>query len=238
MDSTPVDLPPSRTKCVENRRHCRGRGVFHGGVGFVHHLHVFAADGRQFSCYAAADERGDHVLFGKPRDFHPDQRLGRRPLRRTQGLLRGDRVFHLGLRAVWAVRFALDVGGQPHRARFRRRHDDACRPAYPDAYLSQERAHAGDELFHAAGDVWSGRGAVGRRLHHHLFFLALEFLHQRPAGVLGIAFAIRFIPDIKMPPPAAFDVPGFIIIAAGLGTAQIAIENLGRQRFRRRAKRA
>jgi EmrB/QacA subfamily drug resistance transporter len=55
-----------------------------------------------------------------------------------------------------------------------------------------------------------------------------NFFINVPLGCIGIVFAIRFIPDIKMPPPAAFDVPGFIIIAAGLGTAQIAIENLGR----------
>ena len=55
-----------------------------------------------------------------------------------------------------------------------------------------------------------------------------NFFINVPLGCIGIAFAIRFIPDIRMPPPAAFDVAGFIIIAAGLGTAQIAVENLGR----------
>jgi EmrB/QacA subfamily drug resistance transporter len=55
-----------------------------------------------------------------------------------------------------------------------------------------------------------------------------NFFINAPLGALGIAFAIRFIPDIRMPRPAAFDIPGFLIIAVGLATAQIGIENLGR----------
>ncbi len=55
-----------------------------------------------------------------------------------------------------------------------------------------------------------------------------NFFINAPLGAIGIAFALRFIPDIRMPKPAAFDIPGFLIIALGLGTAQVGIENLGR----------
>jgi EmrB/QacA subfamily drug resistance transporter len=55
-----------------------------------------------------------------------------------------------------------------------------------------------------------------------------NFFINAPLGALGVLFAIRFIPHIRMPPPASFDIPGFIIIAFGLGVAQFAVENLGR----------
>jgi EmrB/QacA subfamily drug resistance transporter len=56
-----------------------------------------------------------------------------------------------------------------------------------------------------------------------------NFFINVPIGLIGIGVALRFIPDIRMPRPSAFDVPGFLIIACGLGTAQFAIENLGRR---------
>jgi EmrB/QacA subfamily drug resistance transporter len=43
-----------------------------------------------------------------------------------------------------------------------------------------------------------------------------NFFINVPIGVIGIALAIRFIPDIRMPRPSAFDITGFIIIACGL----------------------
>ena len=46
--------------------------------------------------------------------------------------------------------------------------------------------------------------------------------------MIGIALALRYIPEIRMQRPSAFDMMGFIIIACGLGVAQFAIENLGR----------
>jgi len=55
-----------------------------------------------------------------------------------------------------------------------------------------------------------------------------NFFINVPIGVIGIALALRYIPSIRMKRPSAFDVTGFIIIAVGLGVAQFAIENLGR----------
>ena len=55
-----------------------------------------------------------------------------------------------------------------------------------------------------------------------------NFFINVPLGALGILLALRFVPQIRMPRWSRFDVPGFMIIAAGLGTAQFAIENLGR----------
>src|SRR5215510_13933550 len=56
-----------------------------------------------------------------------------------------------------------------------------------------------------------------------------NFFINVPIGAVGIAIALRFIPEIRMPRPSAFDVMGFLIIAFGLGIAQFALENLGRR---------
>jgi EmrB/QacA subfamily drug resistance transporter len=57
---------------------------------------------------------------------------------------------------------------------------------------------------------------------HWIFFINV------PIGLAGIVIAWRNIPEMPRSRPAAFDVPGFLIIALGMGTAQFAIENLGR----------
>ena len=56
-----------------------------------------------------------------------------------------------------------------------------------------------------------------------------NFFINVPIGAIGILLALRFIPEVRMPRPTAFDIAGFLIIACGLGTAQFAIENLGRR---------
>jgi MFS family permease len=55
-----------------------------------------------------------------------------------------------------------------------------------------------------------------------------NFFINVPIGLIGMGIALRYIPDVRMPRPSAFDVAGFIIVAFGMGTAQFAIENLGR----------
>ena len=55
-----------------------------------------------------------------------------------------------------------------------------------------------------------------------------NFFINAPIGLIGIGLALRFIPEVRMPRPYAFDIPGFLIVALGMGTAQYAIENLGR----------
>ncbi len=56
-----------------------------------------------------------------------------------------------------------------------------------------------------------------------------NFFINVPIGFMGVLLALRFVPDIRMPRPSAFDVTGFVIIACGLGAAQFAIENFGRR---------
>src|SRR5271163_2865988 len=49
-----------------------------------------------------------------------------------------------------------------------------------------------------------------------------------PIGLIGILLARRFIPDHHEPPPARFDVLGFVICGLGLASLQFAIQNLAR----------
>ena len=55
-----------------------------------------------------------------------------------------------------------------------------------------------------------------------------NFFINAPLGAVGIVLALRYIEDVPMPRPYRFDVAGFFIIAGGLASAQLAIENLGR----------
>ncbi len=49
-----------------------------------------------------------------------------------------------------------------------------------------------------------------------------------PIGLLGIALALRFIANVRMPAPPRFDIIGFVIAGLGLCCLELAIENLGR----------
>ena len=163
---------------VADRAYGHRRRLFHGRARFLHHLDLAAANGAELSGFAVPDERGDHLLSHQPGDLHSHQRLDRRPVRSALRVLRRDRRLHLGLGVVRAVRNAVSACDEPDRAGLRRRHDDAGRPADPDAHLPQGSAHEGDELLHAARHAWPDDGTVSGRVHHHLFLLALEFLHQ------------------------------------------------------------
>ena len=55
-----------------------------------------------------------------------------------------------------------------------------------------------------------------------------NFYINVPIGLAGIVMALRYVPEIRLAKPSAFDLPGFLIVACGMGTAQFAIENLGR----------
>lgn len=48
-----------------------------------------------------------------------------------------------------------------------------------------------------------------------------------PLGLLGMTLALRYVEDTKLPPLPGFDLPGFLVCAAGLGTLQFGIEAVG-----------
>jgi EmrB/QacA subfamily drug resistance transporter len=49
-----------------------------------------------------------------------------------------------------------------------------------------------------------------------------------PIGLIGIALALRYVEDTKVPSPPRFDVAGFVLCGAGLSLLQFTIENIGR----------
>jgi Major Facilitator Superfamily len=49
-----------------------------------------------------------------------------------------------------------------------------------------------------------------------------------PIGVMGIAFILRFIPDLRDPQVRSFDLKGFLLSGAGLAGLVLGLENLGR----------
>ncbi|MBV9813673.1 MAG: MFS transporter, partial [Acetobacteraceae bacterium] len=48
-----------------------------------------------------------------------------------------------------------------------------------------------------------------------------------PFGIAGVLLALRYIRDVEQPPPAAFDVVGFVMTGLGMALFQIGLENLG-----------
>ena len=48
-----------------------------------------------------------------------------------------------------------------------------------------------------------------------------------PVGLAGIMLALRFFTDERAPEPPRFDLPGFLLIGAGLAALQFALENVG-----------
>lgn len=48
-----------------------------------------------------------------------------------------------------------------------------------------------------------------------------------PVGLIGIALALRYVEDAKLPKPPRFDVPGFLVCGAALGAVQFGIEAVG-----------
>ena len=61
-----------------------------------------------------------------------------------------------------------------------RRHDGAGRPARAPAQHPEERDRRGARLSDHSGDGRAGGRPAARRLHHDLFRLALDLLHQHP----------------------------------------------------------
>jgi EmrB/QacA subfamily drug resistance transporter len=48
-----------------------------------------------------------------------------------------------------------------------------------------------------------------------------------PIGMIGIALALRYVQDSRVQTPPRFDIPGFLLVGAGLAMLQFALENVG-----------
>ena len=48
-----------------------------------------------------------------------------------------------------------------------------------------------------------------------------------PVGLIGIGLALRYVDDTRLAKPPRFDVPGFLLVGAGLAALQFALETVG-----------
>jgi EmrB/QacA subfamily drug resistance transporter len=54
------------------------------------------------------------------------------------------------------------------------------------------------------------------------------FYVNLPIGLLGIALALRFIPNVRVPDPGRVDIRGLVLTGVGLGFLALAFDNIGR----------
>ena len=161
-----------------HRLHHRDRPV-HGEHGRDGHFDFAAGHRARPASGSDRPQARAHLLHVDARGVHSRLRLGRRPLRRAHGVLQRDHRLHARLDPVRRLVFAFD----PHRrARVPgagRSDDGAGWAAGAVAFHSEERSRQRDGLSHRAGADRPGRRSAARRLHHHLFSLALDLLDQR-----------------------------------------------------------
>ena len=143
------------------------------------HRHRASHHGEGVRRRSGAHERRAHLLSAVAGGVHSRERLDRRPLRRANGVPRRDRGVHPGLDPVRPRRQPGVPGRRAHPARHGRRDDGAGRPARAAADRGEDRTGGGDGVAHRAGAAGAGARAAGRRLHRHLFLLALDLRHQR-----------------------------------------------------------
>ncbi len=143
--------------------------------------HGAAADGDFASCRSGAIESRRHRLSFESRHIRSGQRLGGRPIRRPHHLPRRHRTVHARLDPLRAVRQSDRADRGAGAARPGRRHDGAGRAAGAVPQRGEDRADRHHGLSAGAGAAWPGARPADRRLHHHVFFLALDFSRQRAA---------------------------------------------------------
>ena len=149
-----------------------------GAAGLDGDHHRDSRHGAQPCHHAAAHEPGRHDLCADPGRLHSRQRMVCRPLRCPAHL-------HAGIVHIHARLLPLRPGGQlchagddARPAGFRRRHDDAGRPADPVAQFSARPAVHRHDLYEPAGLDRAGDRPAGGWRSDDLCLVALDLLHQ------------------------------------------------------------
>ena len=193
----------------------------HAEPRFDRDRHRLADDRAFFRRKPVAAQRGDHLLSVEPRRVHPDQRLDRRPVRRSPCVQRCDRGFHLGLDRLRLRQFAPRSRHRAHCSGYGRGDDGAGRPSGAVADGAEIRSGARHVLCQRSGADRTGDGAAARRLYRHLRLLALDLLHQHPDRRFGdrAGQSPRQQPEGDRPP--AFRLPGFCVDRHRAGDARL-----------------
>ncbi len=163
---------------AESRRDDRGVGDHHAADRRDRDHHGAAPDGDFAQFRPGGAERGGHRLSAERGRLHPGQRLGRGSVRRAHSLSGRDRAVHLGFRPVRPQQQRGRADGCTGAAGLRRRHDGAGRAARPVPQRRAIATGAHHGLSAGAGAARPGARAPDRRLHHHLFLLALDLLGE------------------------------------------------------------
>ena len=160
---------------AQSRCHDRRLGDRHAADRLHRDHHGAAADGDLAAYRSGAALRGGDRLSAESRGFRAGQRLGGRPLSAAAPF------FAPRSRCSRSARSCCGFSRQYHRAdrgagaaRLRRRHDGAGRPAgaVPQRRESDADRHHG--LSAGAGAARPGARPADRRLHHHVFLVALD----------------------------------------------------------------
>ena len=132
-------------------------------------------------------QRRDLGLPGHRRRADPDQRVGRRPVRRAAGLRHRDRAVHPRLGGLRARPGPDDAHRDPGAAGCRRRADGAGRAAGGAARHGEGRPDQGDRLPDLARAARARARARDRRRAQRVRLVALDLRDQRAARRRGPA---------------------------------------------------
>ena len=172
---------PRRFQHIHARRAAGCRRLLHGEPGRDRDCHRLASDGADVWRQPRRSEHGDDRVHADAGRVHPGERMGGGSTGRQNGICVGDRPVHAGLDSLRHEQRSLGVHRGQNSAGHGRRADGARRQAGRAADDGEEGSGALDRLHHVARTGRAGHRSAGRRLHHHLFLVALDFLFERAA---------------------------------------------------------
>ena len=141
-------------------------------------FHLPAGHRRRPARFPHLAQTGADELSPEPRGVRSHQRLGRRQIRRANGLHGRDRGFHGRLGSLQPRTEPAGACTLPYRPGPGRRHDGSGRPPRHLEKRRQVRDDRGTRVAHDSGAAGAGDRAAAWRVHHDLPALALDLLHQ------------------------------------------------------------
>ena len=179
LRNVPITRKPRRLAPIHADATGRGLRALHGEHGLDRHRDVASGHSPRPAPRPHHAETRDDVLPPEPRGVHPGQRMGSGSVRGSIDLPRRHRGVHVGIHSLRPIEFADSLHCGSCAAGPRWRHDGAGGSARALALRASRGTRHRPCLSHHSGPHRSDRRAATRRLHHHLFRVALDFLDQR-----------------------------------------------------------